>query len=436
MSIRPLPLLLLCVAGCSSELVEPGRLRLVHGDEPDPFSEAPPTTRVTVERVTSAGERKTVYDAATPPKDFELGQGGIVSFEVQGFAEDGSRRVWGRSIPIQTAGVAGLSLPLFVSRAARFARAPGRLQSTTAGPLAVIGGRFLMAFGGTDGDRAGADGYDLGVWAPLRTAPSFGCPSPPCRIESTAVAGDVVLAIGADWAIWVNFSDGSSGDAPLPEGLDSWSELAGGKTVESDDAQYVVGPTRPGSPSGWAVRVDADGTLTALKLSTRQGAAAAWAAGHGLVVAGGSASVAGVEVLAPGATASVVLPYPSDETVGAALLAKNDGVWRTGGTVQGIPAPTVELSLTCGTGCTASDVGSPLQLSDVVAVDLGSDFIAVGSDAGGRTKARLGVAGSDVELRVPRSKAAALLLPTGHVAVMGGVDLDGQPVREVELYAP
>ncbi len=434
-----LALAAMALAGCGSELVEPGQLYLVHGDEPDPFLQSPEVKRVVVERVADSGKATTIVDQAAPPSRIELSQGGIASFRLEGTDASDALRVYGRSIPIQTAGVAALSLPLFVSRTGAFARAPGQLQGQVgqSPALAMVGGRFLFGAGGADGERAGTDSYDLGVWAPIKSPLSLGCPTPPCRILSVASVETTLLAVGSDWAIWVDLANGSNGEAEPPSGLGSWAGIAGGRTVDAGQAgRFIVGPTREGEPSNLAVRLTAELELETITLATRAGAAASWVSGRGLAVVGGSDSSAGVEIVAPGSTAGVVLPYPPDPTTGAALVARDDRVWRVGGRSAGADAPSVELSLICGSNCTAAQIGNPLSLGPCQAFDRAGEVLIVGVDAAGKTRAKAGLDGASIPLRVPRSGGSALALPTGHIALLGGTADNGGPVTQLELFAP
>lgn len=420
--------------GCGSELADPGQLYLVHGQEEDPFTVDPLTERVIVDRILSSGSKKTIHDDSAPPARIDLGQGGIATFELRGTDAAGVARVWGRSVPIQTAGVAGLALPLFVSRTEGFASAPGLLRGEV-GPtpaLAMIGGRTLFATGGTIAERAATESYDLGLWAPVQSQFSLGCPEPPCAIRSLAAVGTTILAVGASWAIWVDLADGSNGQAEPPPGLGDWAAVAGGRTVSAGDrGEFIVGPTRADKPSSSAVLLTPELTLETVALAERQGAAATWVDGRGLVLVGGSDTAAGAEVVAPGAAAGVVLPYPPDPSVGAALVARGDSVWRLGGATD---AESVELSLNCGSNCSAAAVGAPLALMDARAFSTDAEVVVVGVAASGATEVKLGLSGTPLPLRVPRAAASALLLPTGHLAVVGGTQTsDGTPARNLEL---
>src|SRR5262249_50462632 len=110
----------------------------------------------------------------------------------------------------------------------------------------------------------------------------------------------------------------------------SFGDVAGGATLFDDTGlQFIVGATRLSSASSAVLRINVldssnsaygFGTPAWLTLSApRQGAAAAWVLGRGLVVIGGNPdpSGAGIEVTAPQATKGTPLPFPADGTVGA-----------------------------------------------------------------------------------------------------------------------
>jgi hypothetical protein len=228
------------------------------------------------------------------------------------------------------------------------------------------------------------------------------------------------LVIGDDWAIWVDLEAKTSGDAPAQEGL-SWGELAAARVIETDvGVTYVVGPTQLQASSDAVLRLAEDGSLTLLRTTTpRVGAAATWVPERGLVVAGGSDSGAGAELLAEGSDAFVPLPFPADPTEGAALVDAGEGrVLRLGAGVA-----TVSLTLGCGSGCAPEPAGDGLALERPYAFRVADgSVLAVGGNGSGETRAmRLqdGVV-TEISLREPRSGAVALALPTGHVAVVGG----------------
>ena len=51
-----------------------------------------------------------------------------------------------------------------------------------------------------------------------------------------------MLGVGSSTATWFDLSDGTSGAAPLPAGLTSYAEIAGGRSITGPDGTaYVVG---------------------------------------------------------------------------------------------------------------------------------------------------------------------------------------------------
>lgn len=435
---------LLACSACSEELLEPGRARLDPGHEPDPWSETPVATRALVEKVRESGEREVLVDGPAPVSSFSLGRGGVGSFEVTGFDADDIARVRARSLPVSPAGFAARSLPLFVSRTSSFARPPGELETDQGErpPAAIAAGRYLLLAGGAAGERAALEGYDLGGWR-FESFSSLDCPAPPCRIRSLAiVAGSLGLAVGDDWAVWLDLDAGTAGSLTKPEGLGSWADVAGGRTVVAPSGEaYLVGATREGTATSAVVRIDGEGALSLLSLAaSRSGAAATWVPGRGLLVVGGGDDVAaGAELMADGAKAFTALAYPPDETRGAALVALDASrALRVGGKdAQQTAAPTVELNLACGAGCQPTATGSPVALDRALGFELGGErFLIVGDDAAGNMGAvRLEKDGLEPrELRDPRRAASALLLPTGHVALAGGRRADGSAPGTLELF--
>jgi hypothetical protein len=362
-----------------------------------------------------------------PLAEFSLGTGKVAHFVVSGLDASDAVKVRGRSLMISPAGFAGSSLDLFVSRAGSFARPPGELATAPGehAPSTVLGGRFLLL--GGPGGRI--DGYDFGVWRPVQAPPPLDCAKPPCDIRSLAVIADTVaLAIGDEFALWFDPVHGGTADATKPAGLASWADVAGGETIlGSDGSAFVVGATRPSGATSAVLHVLEDGTLELLSTSSpRAGAAATWVDGRGLcVVGGGDDQAAGAELMAEGAKAFTPLAYAADPVVGAGAIALDAStVLRIGGKDSaGKAAPTVELSLGCGAGCQPKGAGDPFDATRVHAFFSRSGAIlVVGDGADGQTVAARFEDGklTSVPLREPRTGAAALALPTGHVAIAGG----------------
>jgi hypothetical protein len=184
-----------------------------------------------------------------------------------------------------------------------------------------------------------------------------------------------------------------------------------------------------------------DGLVDVLRLVTpRAGASAAWLPERGLLVAGGTATGSGAELLVSGADAFAPLALPAEDTRGAGLVGIDaQTVLRAGGTLDGAPAETVALTLDCG-DCVPELRGEPIPLTQARAFLLAEDdYLVIGTDAEGATVAtrlRAGEA-SPAPLREPRRRAVALRGPTGQVVVAGGELLDGSGVApSLELFTP
>jgi hypothetical protein len=273
----------------------------------------------------------------------------------------------------------------------------------------------------------------------------------PCQVRSLAVV-DIGLAVmvGDTWAGWWNPSytgSASYGTLTLLEGLASWGDLAGGATVHnfSDGSAFIVGATRPDNPTTAVLYVGATGAVKLLSLTTpRAGAAAAWVEGVGLVVAGGSSDPAGsgVEVLADAAANFVPRPFPVDPTAGAGIVAVDGStLLRAGGfNPDSTQAPSVRLSLACGSDCQLEPSGDAVDLVRPAGFLLESgDTFWVGTDADGNMAGRsLGVTAgvTAVPLREPRIGASIQLTSTGQYAVLGGHRPDGTPALTLEFYQP
>jgi hypothetical protein len=437
---------LVALVGCGSEeLLPPGQLVLTVGHEHDAWSREPAPLTAEVDRVLESGDRQRL-ETVSPPVDRITLSGGVASYELNARDGDGKSRLFARSLPIAPEGFAGTTLPLFVSRTGEFARPPEEFPAPPGAhaPAAIAAGRFLTLAGTYDDGSVQTWGYDLGYWQPLDVGVKLRCPTEPCSFQSFAIVdGTVAIGVNGDWAIWYDLETYASGDAPVPPGLASYADLSGGSVVAAPDGSvYLVGGTREQVPTRSVLHVHADGKLEALELGfARAGAAATWVEQHGLVVVGGSAEGAGVEFLAEGSKAFVQVPYPPDDSVGAALVPLDDTrVLRVGGLSGATAAPSVILSHTCTTECTATARGAPIELNRAQGFALPDQrALLVGSAAGGETVVlALDAEGTpaSVPLREPRSGASALRLPTTHIAVAGGTLLDGTRAASIELFAP
>lgn len=443
--------LFLCAAlggGCST--TPPNvHLDLTVGLETDAFSRDPKVVSILVQGLAPDGS-VAVTATATPGGTFDFGDvdnTDQLTFEVTGTDAQGQTVMRGRSlgaIPLDS--VTG-TLPVFVQRVNEWARPPGALAQTHVGGVASTGAeRYLVLGGGTSDKPDQADLYDLFALGGVTVG---GIVRPP---ETLVPRGTAVLFTDAKGATSIDLGTGVATDVTTPTGLASYSLVAGGQSIDSSDGRtFVVGGTRQsGAPTKSVLVAAADGTLTSLELiEARSGAAAVWVEGVGLVVAGGSATGAGVEVLGPAATAFRAQgDFPPDPTAGAgAVIDGANGVTLIGGTlVGGAPAPIRRIDATCVNACLATVItGSDpsVGLTAVRAYTLGGErFIVVGDtiDEAPETKTfvlQLGKSATELPLREPRRGAAVVPAPNGTLAILGGTRvLDAKPALSVELLFP
>jgi hypothetical protein len=431
---------------CSAEPLPEGVAVLTSGHEPDVWSIEPAPVQARIDRIRMDGSRVTHASPAPPIERFGLGRGNPASYDLVARDEAGVARVRARSLPVDPAGFADSTLPLFVARTEGFARPPGELHRAHGDhpPAVVVGGRFLYVAGAPTGSDVATDAYDLGVWEALPGPAPLPCPVADCRLESLAIVDDtLLLAIGTDWARWYQLASAVAVDTELPEQLSSWAEVAGGRAVAGPDGTaYVVGAARAEPATDAVLVIDRAGELQVRRLfAPRAGAAATWVVDRGLVVVGGSTTGAGAELLADGAQAFIpLLQYPPDPTAGAALVVlDNTRLLRLGGRdASGAPAPSVELDLACAAECSALPRDTALELDQALAVDVEGAAVVAGTAADGTTAAFLFSNDTfvPVPLREPRRNATLLAAPTGHAALVGGTLADGQSAATIELFLP
>ncbi|WP_437693370.1 hypothetical protein [Sorangium sp. So ce176] len=463
---RALPALGLLLLGCVGCASEPRTItvEVVPGHETGAFQEDPPVARVEVTAAAIEGD-VTVSASAAPGGALDFGEipaDRAYTFEVRGLDAGGATVARGRSASgIHLAALSGEVLSLFAQRTGRWSRPPGGLAASRVGaPGAALAERYLILTGGGaaavsaaagEVDPARIDAYDIAGWGGSASSGAL-----PRAALSLVVRGDLLLAIDDEGATWTDLVAGQSAEAALPMGLGSFAEVAGGRTIEATDGRsFVVGAARagepaeaPGQPSDAVLVVGVDLTLSVARLRhARAGAAAVWVEGVGLVVAGGSAEGAGVEVLGDGATAFLPRAFPPDAARGAGAAVTGPGeIALVGGVQGGAPAPTRRLAPGCAASCAAVEVAGaalPAAVVDVAAFALpGGRVLAVGSEAGdgGLTRSfAVDVAAAQIEelpLREPRRGATAVPAPNGTLALLGGVHPDGAPALAIETFFP
>jgi hypothetical protein len=415
------------LAACSSQAT--GTLQIVTGAETDTFTRDPAAVKLEVDSVDSSGTQSTLATTTLPATTIDLGtidETTIAAIEVSATDAANERVVYGQSVPFQLGVLQGSTTPIFVQRTGDLARMPGPLADARSNPLlAIFQGRYLFVGGGSDpalGTQTNL--YDFATFAPLAAPPVLAATP-----ASIVFFGTVALLVdGAGNGTFLDFSSNTP-DAATPPAGHAFAEVAGGATISAaDGTQYLVGATRTtGTATDAVLFVDASGTLTWQTLAApRLGAAAAWVQGRGLVVAGGSATAQGVEILATGGTAGSPLAYPPDDATGAGAAALDaQHVILAGGLTSAGADPGVRsIDLAC-TQCAAAAwpaLPSPLASAEVFASDA-SDALVVGDDAAATTHVYVLAAAAptqELNTRVPLSGARAVVSPVGSVVLFGG----------------
>lgn len=434
---------LLALACSKEDEPAPVVVRLDAGQEGDAWTQAPAPVEVTLLGLQD-GVSSQLARGPFPAERLDLGvlaAGSAWAFRAELRDAAGALVLRGVSPPLGGSVLAGRELPVHCGRVGAFSRPTAGLTSGWRRPaLALALDRYLLVAG----ERLGDDGvsselYDLAALIPL----VGGSPLPRTPRTAAASRSGRALLIDDGGATLLDLSTGESATV-VP---DLAGDAAGGLVVEDGDGgAFVVGAARSsGSPTGTVLRLDARGTLTRLALQQpRLGAAAAWVDGAGLVVAGGGVE-ASVELLSPGASAFVATGLLLPATLGAALapLSAAELVLLGGLAPDQTPRAPVQLSLSCAAGCPAP---APLPFSFEVsngrshAVGVGKALV-LGDRATGLVTALIeatteGPRLTEIPLRAPRRDASSLRLPDGRVAVLGGVDEAGAPVRSVELFTP
>ncbi len=428
-------LTMLALSSCGSK--DTATLTLSVGDEADALTRAPAPTKLVVDSLDTSGNATNLATADLPTDSVDLGdRDPSAAIRVRANAVDASGKVLvtGTSVQLQLGALANASLPIFIARVSEFARMPSPLGDARTSPLLIgVMGRYLVAAGGQGVGGTSSQIYDIGGLTAYNSPPAL-----PVTPVSIAAVGNSLLLLDANGGgTWFSVGDSSYQSATAPSG-GAFADVAGGRTVAtSDGTLYIVGATRTtGQPTPRILRVGTDGTLTFASLITaRLGAAAAWASGRGLVVAGGSATGAGAEVLADAQTASSALPYPADATTGAGAAALDGSHVLLGGGLDGSgqPAKVRALDLGCLDNCAPQIWADlPMMLTAAQAFDLAADTALVcGDDASGlshvvRVTAQ---AAAEIPFKVARHGARGLRVNPPAITFVGGAP-------QVESFTP
>jgi hypothetical protein len=450
--VRAIAVLAPLLAACSSS--PSGTLQLVTGPETDTFTRSPAPTTLRVDAIDSSNQVTTLATARLPTTSIDLGtqdENAVATLVVSGLDDSGARLVYGASIPLQYGSLDGITVPIFVQRTGELARMPGPLSDSRQAPsMSSVQGQYIFVGGGNDPTLARTTQfYDFAQLAPFSSPPTV-----PRAPQSIAFVGTMALIIDDKGGTYFDFSSNSTVDVQAPPG-GSFADVAGGQTIVANDGtEYVVGATRTTGAETASVLIinpnDAStsatqytGKLTWGSLSApRFGAAAVWVTGRGLVVAGGSTSAPGIEVVpALPSTKGVALAYPPDASMGAgATTLDTQHVLLAGGLmVGGQDAGARSINLACTptpqVPCmpdTWSALPVPIGTAQAFAIDAANAIVA-GSEAGGMGLTHVfrltSTAAKELPTKVPHYNARALLSPIGTMLVVGGAS-------EIESFAP
>jgi hypothetical protein len=445
------PLALLLSGGCSN--TPSGSIELVTGGETDVFTKSPVPSTLRVDAVTQSSVT-TLATVSLPATTVDLGtqdENNTAILQVTGLGASNTRLIYGVSIPVQYGDLETATLPIFVQRTGELARLPDPPSEVRPAPVvSTVQGQYLFIAGGTDSSLATKTQlYDFGALVPLGSPPTL-----PRAPLSMAVVGTVALLIDSQGATYFDLASDANADVSPPSGA-SFADVAGGMTVVADDGtEYVVGATRTTgaptdkvlilNPSDSSVSADVTGKLTWASLTApRLGASATWVSGRGLVVAGGSATAHGVELIGPlPSTTPTPFAYPPDASngAGAAPLGDAQHVLLAGGigpTGQDAGVRTVDLA--CSMGCMPAKWSSlPIAIGNAQAFAwdatdgfvVGSEPGAAGANSGVTHTFRLtSTAATEVATKVPHKNALGALSPVGTVLVVGGAS-------QIESFVP
>ncbi|MBK8258755.1 MAG: hypothetical protein IPK82_39625 [Polyangiaceae bacterium] len=441
------------VAACSSE----GRvvnIDITVGHETNAMTVSPPVENVVVKGVPCASCTADAIQAEAAPGgtlDFgEVDETAAYTFEVTGFDASNNPVLRGRSLGgIVLGQLASDTFSVFAQRLGGWSRPPGSIGRThMEAPTVTVGERYLFLTGGNPGsDATQIEEYDLLSWAGIQGTETF-----PFAAQTLWSDISAVLALGApntDEAVQLD-ADGFFAPA-LPADLTSFGEVAGGSVVTSPNRVFIVGASRPDSPTDAVLDIDLtnENAVTVRRLnSPRAGATAAWLADVGLVVIGGSNTAPGVEVLAESAAKFAIRDFPPDPTVGAAATrgSVETLLLVMGGTNGGAPANTRAIDPRCTSACAGEDLPNltlPVALRRTAAffADTGK-LIVVGDETEGDGLTRTFLLDDlkntlvEMPLREPRKGASSVATPNGALALWGGSHPDGSPALTVEMFFP
>ncbi|MET0791663.1 MAG: hypothetical protein ABW061_09105 [Polyangiaceae bacterium] len=440
-------LLSLSLLGCDTSTLPDGYVAFVNAPGEDPWAADPAVDHVQIDFV--AGSTRTLLaDESAQPDTVSIGSQAMSAndahFEATGFDSAGDAVVFGATVPFDVQSFAGVYIPVFAGRKGGFTTAPDTLVSPHIHPLSAVSAqRYLLLAGGAD---AAFDAYNAAAWG---SATNSSDPlALPQTVKSMAISGTVLLMINDEKANYIDLAGSGTTAATAPTGL-KFADIVGGQTlVASDSTIYIVGATRTeGAATNKVLEIDPTGTLLMLQLKTPRLGAAATLVEDSLLVVGGSAKGAGAELLRLRDTTFSALDLPADETSGASVveLTSASALLAGGHDASGAPSATRTIDLSCSSECSTAELPKlKLSIGRASAFRLAENVaLIVGESDDTETHAYLFDASGDeptlVEkiLRTPRSQAAAVTMPNGQIAVVGGTELStGNPALTLDVFFP
>jgi hypothetical protein len=442
-----LALPLLASFGCGETEIPTGQVYFTPGAEPSSLKSV--VASYVVERIDTAGNSTTLFEGETLPITIDMGTSGVYRFRATGKDAAGNVVARGETVPQDVHTLAAVQIPLFMARTDRTSIADNQFDIVPGEypKVGVVGNSALWMFTQPNEDLA-TDAYNFSYWQQVTPEglSNISCTGG-CDLQTLAmVGGTIAFVVGNTQMLWADEYAELVGTFPLPEGLDSYSSLAGGRALPGANyTSVVVGATRKGTPTSYAMAFSISsasevvGTVSRLA-SARAEAAALFEVGFGLVVAGGSAEGVGVERMLPGETEFRPVNYPADPVTGAALVVKDAThlqLLRVGGlNPDGSPAATVSIDVSC-----ALDLCTPEPLVDTPPLGIvnaqafldaeSGESIIAGENADGLTELYRYAPQSNqfTAISIPtnqeRVHATAVRLPGRKVALVGGVAPDG-----------
>lgn len=419
-------LLLLSASASACAKKAEGTLTLSTGLEADALTRDPPVKTLVVEANLNDGGTTPIARVELPSDALDLGdfaKTDVGTVDVRGEDSTGRTVVSGSSMPMAFAALENTTLPVFVQRKDTLARLPAPFaEAPPSGIVALVGSRYVI---GIEGKRTAL--YDLATLLPVKNPPTL-----PTAPKSLVVVDSRMLSVTdeASIAIVYDVSSGQTSSISAPDGS-SFADVAGGATVYTAEGRsYVIGGTRTSAASSSVLALALDGTPSTVKLtSPRKGAAAAYVKGRGVVVIGGSATAAGAEILTSDGKSSP-LPFPADAAEDIAARAIDE----THVLVVGGAVPFRVYDIGCGSACSPTVLDTTgltvTSLTKPSIARIGTVALVAGDDPSGtRVFAIESNRTREIVLRVPRSRASLIELPTKSVALVGGA-------REIETYRP